>query len=204
MVRSMKMISLLAMHFSSGGALVTREPASEHMFSQIDVDGDRLITVEEAQNFYTGMQGMTAAKAVERVSDILKNFDLDGDGKFDKDEYVSILSRLRDDSTVLANGADQETADEAEAEDEADDETEDQPPGMKSQFDRVFRQSDGNGDGKIDKTELKDLFSKMRGSGAHEAELSKMVENVFKNFDKNGDGLDKDEYMAYKQSQGSR
>eukprot|EP00933_Yihiella_yeosuensis_P067259 TRINITY_DN71_c0_g1_i8.p1 TRINITY_DN71_c0_g1~~TRINITY_DN71_c0_g1_i8.p1 ORF type:complete len:175 (-),score=44.32 TRINITY_DN71_c0_g1_i8:211-735(-) len=174
------------------------------MFSQIDVDGDRLITVEEAQNFYTGMQGMTAAKAVERVSDILKNFDLDGDGKFDKDEYVSILSRLRDDSTVLANGADQETADEAEAEDEADDETEDQPPGMKSQFDRVFRQSDGNGDGKIDKTELKDLFSKMRGSGAHEAELSKMVENVFKNFDKNGDGLDKDEYMAYKQSQGSR
>lgn len=87
-------------------------PVIKSLFEQTDKDADRCITFHELEKLIAEIQsGKTQVEKSYAISEMLKTFDLDKDGRIEEHEFIEGCSKWIDEATLLAERGDSETAD---------------------------------------------------------------------------------------------
>lgn len=93
-------------------SIIEWETYSCSLFEQTDKDADRCITFHELEKLIAEIQsGKTQVEKSYAISEMLKTFDLDKDGRIEEHEFIEGCSKWIDEGTRLAEKGDSETAD---------------------------------------------------------------------------------------------
>lgn len=143
--------------------MTSAKPKPEEIFAKIDSNGDGSIDKTELQSFSEQISNRDG-DTIE-ISKMFANIDTDSDGLISQEEFLAAKPA----------------------------EPRGMGPGQPPDPEAVFSQMDVNGDGSIDKNEMKAFMEKMPGHGGQTPDIDKM----FSETDSDGDGkISKEEFVA--------
>ncbi|XP_057764340.1 sodium/calcium exchanger NCL-like [Salvia miltiorrhiza] len=191
-------------------------PVIKGLFDQTDQDADRCITLHELEKLIQEIQsGKVEVEKGYAISEMLKTFDLNRDGRIEEDEFVEGCTKWINEASRLAEKGDSKKKkiegkaeiehlmarilkhahrEELEAEHLV---TDDGRPNME-RIKALFNQFDRDRSNSLSRPELEQLIrtSTVTSGGDSQLHHQEMVKKLVKDFDKDGDDIvDEQEFV---------
>lgn len=142
-------------------------------FAQFDVDGNGYIDPDELQEKLAQLSGLDIGE--EEVAQLIKEVDVDGDGRVNYEEFVDLILTINDESSII----------DINAEAKRKRVKKEKVMQHHTKMLQLFKEWDSDGNGLIDPDELREKLGEMTGTKISPEEADVIIKGV----DKNGDGM---------------